>query len=203
MTVPDIPVQPNESEEDRALRVLARLADWRVTHTVDGSHAQGSFHKVAATNGAGRAVDLADRRGSGSNTVALLAINEGVLRLIPLSMIAELIYGGDGNVCVKNGRIVDGLKVYGKATMAAHKDHVHLAVIPGFIYTGGPPVPIDDPNRPNSNAPITGIAVTPTGKGYYLTAMDGGVFAFGDAVHYGNMEYVLPEGRAWLPAAAT
>lgn len=196
----DVAVQPGESEEVRALRVLARVAGWRVTHTTDGSHASGSFHKVEATNGRGRAVDLADPAGPGSDTHELFKINHDVLRLLPLSMIAELIYGGMGAVCVKSGKIVDGLKVYGIDVMRAHKDHVHLAVIAGFIYQGGPSMPTDDPNRPNSNAPIVGMAATPTGKGYWLCAADGGVFAFGDAVHYGTMEYVLPAGRAWLPA---
>ena len=35
------------------------------------------------------------------------------------------------------------------------------------------------------NQPITGIAATPTGHGYWMTASDGGVFAFGDAVFAG------------------
>jgi hypothetical protein len=30
-------------------------------------------------------------------------------------------------------------------------------------------------------APILGIAATPDGRGYWLVASDGGVFAFGDA----------------------
>jgi hypothetical protein len=35
--------------------------------------------------------------------------------------------------------------------------------------------------------PITGIAVNPTGTGYWLVAADGGVFAYGDAHFYGSM----------------
>lgn len=58
----------------------------------------------------------------------------------------------------------------------------------------------DDPNRPNVNAPIVGIAATPTGKGYWLVGADGGVFPFGDAVLLGTVEYVKPDDRAWLPA---
>jgi hypothetical protein len=34
--------------------------------------------------------------------------------------------------------------------------------------------------------PITGMASTPTGRGYWLTADDGGVFAFGDAHFWGS-----------------
>ena len=63
------------------------------------------------------------------------------------------------------------------------------------------PMAADDPNRQNSNAPIVGMAATPTGKGYWLVAADGGVFSFGDAPFLGNVEYVLPDGQAWLPKA--
>ena len=34
--------------------------------------------------------------------------------------------------------------------------------------------------------PIVGIAATPTGRGYWLAAADGGVFSFGDAQFYGS-----------------
>ena len=34
---------------------------------------------------------------------------------------------------------------------------------------------------------VVGIAATHTGRGYWLTAADGGVFAFGDAAFYGSM----------------
>jgi hypothetical protein len=37
------------------------------------------------------------------------------------------------------------------------------------------------------NAPIVGIAATPTGDGYWLAAADGGVFAFGDATFAGSI----------------
>ena len=36
------------------------------------------------------------------------------------------------------------------------------------------------------NAPVAGAAVTGDGKGYWLVAADGGVFAFGDAVFAGS-----------------
>jgi hypothetical protein len=32
-----------------------------------------------------------------------------------------------------------------------------------------------------SNKPIVGMAPTPTGKGYWLLAVDGGIYVFGDA----------------------
>jgi hypothetical protein len=36
------------------------------------------------------------------------------------------------------------------------------------------------------NQPIVGIAGTPDGKGYWLVAADGGVFAFGSAGFFGS-----------------
>jgi len=36
------------------------------------------------------------------------------------------------------------------------------------------------------NAPIVGMATTPSGNGYWLVASDGGVFAYGDATYYGS-----------------
>ena len=37
------------------------------------------------------------------------------------------------------------------------------------------------------NAPIVGMAVTPSSTGYWLVASDGGVFSFGDASFFGSM----------------
>jgi hypothetical protein len=36
-------------------------------------------------------------------------------------------------------------------------------------------------------APVVGMDSTPTGKGYWMVASDGGVFAFGDAIYRGSM----------------
>lgn len=45
------------------------------------------------------------------------------------------------------------------------------------------PDPAPQPTHYVSKSPISGIAMTPTGKGYLLVAEDGAVFAFGDAVY--------------------
>lgn len=188
MTQNDIPVQANESDEVRALRVFAGLNDWCVTATTNGVHAENSLHKVKATNGYGRAVDLAARGGPGWDTGELLRINETILQILPLSMISELIYAGVGGICVKNGRIADCMTVYGPVVLAAHHNHVHLAVTAGFTYSGGPPMPADDPNIPNAQAKIVAAFPTPTGKGYWIITADGAVFAFGDAEYHGRIE---------------
>lgn len=152
----DAPVRADESDEVRALRRLAGLAGWCVSSTTGGTHAPRSLHFAPGTNGKGRAVDLADRRGPSSSSNWLLAINEAVVRLLPLSFISELIYGGPNNFCVKNGRRVDGRAVYGAAGMDAHRNHVHLAVTLGFTYNGteNPTMP-DDPNLPNIVGPVS------------------------------------------------
>ena len=36
------------------------------------------------------------------------------------------------------------------------------------------------------NQPVVGMSATPDGKGYWLVASDGGVFAFGDATYAGS-----------------
>jgi hypothetical protein len=36
------------------------------------------------------------------------------------------------------------------------------------------------------NRPIVGLAATADGRGYWMVASDGGVFAFGDAHFYGS-----------------
>ncbi len=45
-----------------------------------------------------------------------------------------------------------------------------------------PPVPL-----PASAPPVVKMASTPDGKGYWLVASDGGVFAYGDATFYGSV----------------
>ena len=39
------------------------------------------------------------------------------------------------------------------------------------------------------NAPVVGIAATPNGRGYWEVAADGGIFAFGAAGFFGNVQY--------------
>lgn len=61
------------------------------------------------------------------------------------------------------------------------------------------PMPEEQQQRVKVSAPVVGMGVTPTGKGYWLVCADGGVFSFGDAQFFGSAEYVKPDGRDWLP----
>jgi hypothetical protein len=154
MTQADTPVRPDESDEVRALRHLAGIAGWAVTSTTGGTHATRSLHYADGTGGTGRAVDLADRRGPSTNSEWLLAINEQIVRLLPLSFITELIYGGPGGFCVKDGKRVDGRVTY-SSVIDAHRNHIHLAVVLGFTYNGSQELPMaDDPNLPNIVGPV-------------------------------------------------
>ena len=63
------------------------------------------------------------------------------------------------------------------------------------------------------NQPVVGMAATPDGRGYWLVAADGGIFAFGDASFYGSTGAIplnqpvvgmaaTPDGRGyWLVAS--
>jgi hypothetical protein len=172
---------------------LAGIAGWCVTSTTGGSHADKSLHYVKATNGKGRAVDLASRTGPG-DVAGLLAINEQIIQLIPLSMISELIFAG--GVCVKNGRIVDGTKVFGATVMAAHNNHNHLAVIEGFTYNGSQEVAVPDnnPDLPDIVGPvqfaIAGADQNGICQGYYIFShATGELHSFGPgAKFYGRSE---------------
>lgn len=57
----------------------------------------------------------------------------------------------------------------------------------GGVFTFGAAAFYGSEGGKHLNAPIVGMAATPTGKGYWLAAADGGVFTFGDAVFYGSM----------------
>lgn len=189
MAQADTPVRPDESDEVRALRRLAYVAGWCVTSTTGGNHSPRSLHFAPATNGRGRAVDLADRRGPSTSSTWLLEINEAIVRLLPLSMIQELIYGGPGAFCVKDGRRVDGRVVY-SSVIDAHRNHVHLAVTVGFRFDVTPEVPPmpDDPTIPNIRGPIQfHPIVNADGQctGYYFVSLSTGeVHGWGEGARF-------------------
>lgn len=194
----DTPVRPDESDEVRSLRRLAAVAGWCVTSTTGGSHSSRSLHYVPATNGKGRAVDLADRRGPSSNSAWLLAINEAIIRLVPLPLIAELIYGGEGSICVKNGRRVDGRVTFG-GVIDAHQNHIHLAVSEGFAYVTTPeePAPMpDDPTIPNIRGPVEFHTIVRESDGfctgyYIFSPSTGEIHGWGEgAKFYGRSEVI-------------
>jgi hypothetical protein len=184
MTQRSIPVQPGETAATAGLRVVAQLAGGVVTSTTNGTHAPGSFHY------SGRAVDIALPSGPSYDSPALGQVAQKLLALVPIRFISEFIWAGPQPVYIRHGQRVHAF------ADAAHHNHIHLAVTPAFTYQE-PAVP----DHPIVNAPVTGIAITPTGLGYIIVCADGGVFAFGDARFLGRVEYVLPAGNDWTPGA--
>ncbi len=182
----DIATQPGETTVTAALRVVTHLAGGIVTSTTRGGHAAGSYHYI------GRAVDIALASGPSWDSPALGKVAAELLRIVPLRFISELIWAGPNPVYIKNGRHV------APYAAADHRNHIHLAATADFTYIA-PEAHM--PDRPVISAPIVGIAITPTGNGYLLVAADGGVFAFGDAKFLGNVEFKLPVGDSWTPAA--
>jgi len=55
----------------------------------------------------------------------------------------------------------------------------------GGIFTSATRASTDDRGR-HLNQPIVGMAATPSGRGYWLVAADGGIFTFGNARFYGS-----------------
>lgn len=54
------------------------------------------------------------------------------------------------------------------------------------------------------NAPAVAFLLSATGNGYGVLCADGGIFSFGDfpvLTQYGRVEYVIPAGNDWTPAA--
>jgi hypothetical protein len=64
-----------------------------------------------------------------------------------------------------------------------------LGSIPGLQRPGGPLA------GRQLAAPITGLAGSPSGRGYWMVAEDGGMFSFGDAGFFGSIPGVLAPGQ--------
>jgi hypothetical protein len=71
-----------------------------------------------------------------------------------------------------------------------HTDHLHIeqTIEAGKTLKLGAIMELEDVPGPYGklNKPIVAAAVTPSGKGMWLVASDGGVFTEGDAVYYGS-----------------
>ena len=57
---------------------------------------------------------------------------------------------------------------------------------PDSIFTFGDAVFRGSTGALRLNSPVVGMAATPSGRGYWLVAADGGVFSFGDAAFRGS-----------------
>jgi len=161
-----------ESLEVAALRRLAADIGARVTSTTGGRHSATSFHYAAGTGGTGLAIDLAELSGPSALTPGLKRIASEVAKRIGPAC-AELIYAEGPNL--RNGKPYS----YSAPVLAAHRNHIHLAVNRGFRYESAPKEvrPMYDPPFPIVGAVVAHL-VAPGGGVWVLT--DGGaIYAFG------------------------
>jgi hypothetical protein len=72
------------------------------------------------------------------------------------------------------------------ASITARPGGGYWSVTPNGRVAAAGTRPLGDLASSALNAPIVDIAATPTGRGYWLLAGDGGIFTFGDARFYGS-----------------
>jgi hypothetical protein len=75
---------------------------------------------------------------------------------------------------------------YGSALYGSSRGYRLVGSDGGIFSFGGAPFEGSMGGMP-LNAPVVGMAPTPTGNGYWEVAADGGIFAFGNAAFYGSM----------------
>lgn len=178
-------------------RVTATLGHYVDPQNPCDPHSPGSYHCKPGTNGPGLAIDVA-----GPSTGAVYS------ELLPIfatfasveSQLAELIYSG-APYSIKNGKRVP--VGYGDPTiLAAHRNHVHVAVNKGTFLV---PMPIEgvttlpDPVDPGVTGPpdydLSGIPCSISAvfdsngnvKGYYIMTNDGSVAAIGNIPYLGRV----------------
>lgn len=74
-------------------------------------------------------------------------------------------------------------------------DGVAVASASGAVVVAGSLEHHGDASALELSSAVTDIALTPTGKGWWLVARDGGVFTFGDADFHGSVPTVLGPGQ--------
>jgi len=184
----------------------------RITSTTGGVHTPGSYHYL------GEAIDAAGPTPSYDD--ASLHVIQNAFVFVA-DQLAELI-GPMEDLCIKNGNYF----LYDATTLAAHKNHVHVASTVDVVWPRPPEahMPIwtacshpswggyieaSDDGRVNAyDAPfhgsaldppplgvgrpltaeerVTAIMPSPTGNGYWLCQVNGGILSFGDAVYHGG-----------------
>lgn len=129
-----------------------------VTSTTSGTHANNSYHYK------GQAVDFA-APGGGVDSPGLLAINRYWASRYG-KQLKELIYAGPGGICIKDGKVVNGMAFYGAATMAEHHNHVHVAATPASLGGSGGGVPVGATSSNNAGTSTVGAAPASSSGGF-------------------------------------
>jgi hypothetical protein len=120
-----------------------------------------------------------------------------LLGVLALTVVTALLMGGPVNpstdrVCEANSAddtvsiMGDAPTDIGDAPTKCHLSGYWLVASDGGVFAFGDAVFYGSTGDIALEAPIVGMAATPSGEGYWLVASDGGVFAFGDAVFLGS-----------------
>ena len=176
------------SREVRAIVAFAEATGLphRVTSTYrTNPPGRRSFHGAKGTDGDGLAVDFAGVTPGVTPRTAKQMLDLWRCFRDVAPQLAELIHAGPGvTEGVLAGKLVDGLRVFGRDQWADHRDHIHVAVPRGIFLTAGlshPPVTMEV--RPLWDPPLAVVDFLPywAGSGGYMLFADGGVGAVGDA----------------------
>lgn len=143
-------------------RVTATLGRYVDPGNPCDPHSPGSYHCKPGTSGQGLAIDLAGPSVGAvhSELLPIFAAFAGVE-----SSLAELIYSG-APYSIKDGKRVP------RYAVAAHWNHVHVAVRKGTVL-------VPNPVRGGVIDMTKLIAAFPYQDGYVLVAEDGAVYCFG------------------------
>lgn len=137
----------------------------RLPHRVTSTYRKNppgrrSYHGATGTGGDGLAVDFAGVTPGITPTTAKQMVDLWRRFRDVAPQLAELIHAGPGiTEGVLGGRLVDGLRVFGRDTWADHRDHIHIAVPRGVFLTPPPP-----PAGSGSGPPTVTVTRYPEGE---------------------------------------
>jgi hypothetical protein len=163
-------------------------------YTTNGKHAPGSYHGKDGTDSPTGSVGLAvDFDAFGTNAAKLKACAQWFMDRYG-SKLAELIHSPMG-LGIKDGKVVDILKFYGRETYNAHFNHVHVAVKKGvFLMSPAAPTnPTPIPTIEGDGMSDALVVQYPSGSKTVVTP-DGAVFNAGTPF-FGSMYDLKPEEK--------
>lgn len=173
--------RPDEQPALAEVRRFAAAHGFAILYTTNGKHDPDGWHPL------GLAADLAAAVGPTRNSPELLTINLAIDAEVPHRFIKELIYGGPGNICIRNGET----HRYSADVMRAHEEHVHWAVSADYHYQE---VTMSDDAAPFPNPEHRLIAAFAMGDGYVMVAADGAAYCRG-CEYKGGLHW---DGQQWV-----
>ncbi len=156
---------------------------------------QAIVHNVVGAAFPGAVVDMHDGGGDRSETVAALPQIITELRSMGYAFVSICGQGsfgpqvtatyGFGDAPAPGAPVMSNVPLVGGA--AAGSNGYWEVASDGGIFSFGDAAFHGSMGGTALNAPIVGMAATPSGNGYWEVASDGGIFSFGDAAFHGSM----------------